>query len=472
MISRVSTDSRAIKKGDLFIAIKGDNFDGHNFINQAISQGASAVVVSRIPKGLPDLTVSAPRKYRGSDGVLAGIKSAKTPVIKVRDTLLALGDIARYHRKRLAIPVIAVGGSNGKTTTKDMIAHILSKVAPPLRYGITRTNSGARSAIKARVTKSYKSFNNFIGLPLTILSADARTEYLVAEVGTNQPGEIAYLAKILNPDIAVITNISATHLDGLKTPNGVVREESSLFKTLKNGAITVFDSAYKSLKRLAKYAEYKSVTFSIKDKSDIRAERIKVSPAGFRFTISIRSGGHYDCFIPVLGSWNIKNALAAFAAVQHLGVKPAEICSALKDFKLPAMRMDKRLRGGITFINDAYNANPISVGLVINDLSGMKTPGRKILIFGEMRELDRYSRRFHEEAADNIAKSNIDMLVAIGQETKWTVNRLLRLKPRDKTVLYYETVDKALPALNKILKPGDTVLLKGSRANALEKIIQ
>ena len=429
-ISRVSTDSRAIKKGDLFVAIKGDNFDGHNFVNKAISQGASAVVVSHIPKGS---------------------KRSKTPIIKVKDTLLALGDIAGYYRKRLAIPVIAVGGSNGKTTTKDMIAHILSK--------------------KYVVAKSYKSFNNFIGLPLTILSADARTEYLVAEVGTNQPGEIAYLSEILKPDIAVITNISATHLDGLKTPAGVFREESSLFKSLQNSATAVFDSTNKGLKRLSKYAEYKSVTFSINGQSDIRAERIKVSPAGIRFTVH-RGGGHYDCFIPVLGSWNIKNALAAFAAVQHLGVKPKEICEALKDFKLPAMRMDKRLRGGVTFINDAYNANPVSVGLVIGDLSGMKTPGRKVLVFGEMRELGRYSRRFHEEAADNIAKSRIDMLVAIGPETRCTVNKLLRLKPKDKTVLYYETVDKALPTLNKILKPGDTVLLKGSRANALEKIIQ
>ena len=253
--------------------------------------------------------------------------------------------------------------------------------------------------------------------------------------------------------------------------NGVFREESTLFKSLKNSATAVFDSDNKDLKRLSKYAEYKSVTFSINGQSDIRAERIKVSPTGIRFTISIRSGGRYDCFIPVLGSWNIKNALAAFAAVQHLGLKPKEICQALKDFKLPEMRMDKRLRNGITFINDAYNANPISVGLVIKDLSGMKTPGRKILIFGEMRELGRYSRRFHEEAADNIAQSNIDMLVAIGPETKYTINKLLRLKPRNKTVFYYETVNQALPTLNKILKTGDTVLLKGSRTNALERII-
>src|SRR3989339_535894 len=426
VINRVSTDSRTVKKGDLFIALKGDNFDGHHFINKAISRGASAIIVSRIPKG---------------------IKNSKTPIINVKDTLLALGDIARYYRKQLSIPVIAIGGSNGKTTTKDMIAHILSKY-----YS---------------VTKSPKSFNNFIGLPLTILATDAQTQYLVAEVGTNKPGEIAYLSEILSPDTAVITNISATHLDGLKTLNGVFREESTLFKSLKNSATAVFDSDNKDLKRLSKYAEYKSVTFGINGQSDIRAGRIKVSPTGIRFTISIRSGGRYDCFIPVLGSWNIKNALAAFAAVQHLGLKPKEICQALKDFKLPEMRMDKRLRNGVTFINDAYSANPISVRLVIKDLSGMKTPGRKILVFGEMRELDKYSRRFHEEAAVDFAQSNIDMLVAIGPETKYTINKLLRLKPRNKTVFYYETVNQALPTLNKILKTGDTVLLKGSRTNAL-----
>ncbi|MBI5778735.1 MAG: UDP-N-acetylmuramoyl-tripeptide--D-alanyl-D-alanine ligase [Planctomycetes bacterium] len=430
VIRRISTDTRDIRKGDLFIALKGEHFDGHNFIKKAVSQGASAIIASRIPKG---------------------IKSTRPPIIKVKDTLLALGDIAVYYRKQLTIPVIAVGGSNGKTTTKDMIAHILSK--------------------KYAVTKSPRSFNNFIGLPLTILSVDEKSQYLVAEVGTNKPGEIDYLAEILKPDIAVITNISATHLDGLKTPDGVFKEESSLFKSLKNHAQAVFDSTNKGLKRLAKYAEYKSVTFSINGSSDIRADRIKVSPTGLRFAVSIRNGGHYDCFIPVLGSWNVKNALAAFAAVQHLGLKPKEICQALKDFQLPAMRMDKRIKNGITFINDAYNANPVSVGLVINDLSGMKTKGRKILVFGEMRELDRYSRRFHEAAADDIARSSIDMVVAIGPEARYTVNKLLRLKPRNKTVFYYATVDKSRPTLNKILKPGDTVLLKGSRANALEKII-
>src|SRR3989339_384780 len=284
VINRVSTDSRTIKKGDLFIALKGDNFDGHNFIAKAIRLGASAIIASQIPKG---------------------IKNAKTPIIKVRNTLLALGDIARYYRKQLTIPVIAIGGSNGKTTTKDMIAHILSKY-----YS---------------VTKSPKSFNNFIGLPLTILAADARTQYLVAEVGTNQPGEIAYLSEILNPDIAVITNISATHLDGLKTLNGVFREESSLFRSLKQSATAIFDSDNKDLKRLSKYAEYKSVTFSVNGQSAIRAERIKVKPAGIRFSVSIKNGGRYDCFIPVLGSWNVKNALAGFTAVLNQGRNPKAI---------------------------------------------------------------------------------------------------------------------------------------------------
>ncbi|MEW6026378.1 MAG: UDP-N-acetylmuramoyl-tripeptide--D-alanyl-D-alanine ligase [Planctomycetota bacterium] len=429
LIDHISTDSRTITKDGLFIALKGDRFDGHNFLTQAIKQGAAAVLVSRIPED---------------------IKDAEIPVVKVKDTLLALGDIAGCYRRRLTVPVIAVGGSNGKTTTKDMIAHILSK--------------------KAIAAKSYKSFNNFIGLPLTIFSADRKTDYLVAEVGTNKPGEIKYLSKILKPDIAVITNISATHLDGLKNPEGVFKEESQLFRTLKSGAIAVFDPSNKDLKRLAEYAEYKSVTFGIDSDADVTARDVKTSQDGIGFTI-FKGESHYECFIPVLGSWNIKNALAAFAVAQLLGLRPEDICRALKDFKLPEMRMDRRLKGGVTFINDAYNANPVSVGLAIDELSAMETAGRKILVFGEMRELGRYSRRFHEEAAGVIASSRIDLLIIVGKDTRYTANKLSRIGSWDKRMLYYETVYEAISSLKKILKPGDTVLLKGSRANALEKII-
>ncbi|MFH0888731.1 MAG: UDP-N-acetylmuramoyl-tripeptide--D-alanyl-D-alanine ligase [Planctomycetota bacterium] len=444
LIKGISTDTRTINKGSLFIALKGNNFDGHNFIIDAIKQKASVIILSRIPSSIK-------KELRLNN---------HTSFIKVDDTVKALGNIAAYYRRKLSAKVIAIGGSNGKTTTKDMIAHILSK-----RY---------------QVVKSPRSYNNFIGLPLTILSADNHTEYLVAEVGTNQPGEISYLAKILKPDISVITNISATHLEGLKDLEGVFKEESSLFKNLSSDKIALFESSNKRLKRLSKYAEYKTITFGMDSEATIRAKGIQIKPDYINFSIAIKGQGYHKCNLPVLGAWNIKNALASFAVSYTIGMKPAEICKALADFKLPAMRMEKYFVNGVTFINDAYNANPTSVALTIRELSEMKMAsqpdrlglaGRKVFVLGEMRELGKYSRRFHQDIADDIAKSNIDILIAIGNESKWTMEKLSGIKTPNILSFYYKDISEAIPYIKKIIRKNDMVLLKGSRTNSLEKII-
>lgn len=454
LIKGISTDTRTINKGSLFIALKGNNFDGHNFIIDAIKQKASVIILSRIPSSIK-------KELRLNN---------HTSFIKVDDTVKALGNIAAYYRRKLSAKVIAIGGSNGKTTTKDMIAHILSK-----RY---------------QVVKSPRSYNNFIGLPLTILSADNHTEYLVAEVGTNQPGEISYLAKILKPDIAVITNISATHLEGLKNLEGVFKEESSLFKNLSSDDIALFESSNKRLKRLSKYAEYKTITFGMDSEATIRAKGIQIKPDYINFSIGIKGQEYHKCNLPVLGAWNIKNALASFAVSYTIGMKPAEICKALADFKLPAMRMEKYFVNGVTFINDAYNANPTSVALTIRELSEMKMAsqpdirpdenpfgrglglaGRKVFVLGEMRELGKYSRRFHQNIADDIAKSNIDILIAIGNESKWTMEKLSGIKTPNILSFYYKDISEAIPYIKKIIRKNDMVLLKGSRTNSLEKII-
>lgn len=237
----------------------------------------------------------------------------------------------------------------------------------------------------------------------------------------------------------------------------------------------------------------------------IRAKGIQIKPNSINFSIAIKGQGCYKCNLPVLGAWNIKNALASFAVSYTIGMKPAEICKALADFKLPAMRMEKHFVNGVTFINDAYNANPTSVALTIRELSEMsgaigtcptlpdsqagvrrgsasggKVPsqpdrlglaGRKVFVFGEMRELGKYSRRFHQDIAGDIAKSNIDILIAIGNESKWTMNKLSEIKPANMLSFYYKNISEAIPSMKKIIRKNDMVLLKGSRTNSLEKII-
>jgi UDP-N-acetylmuramoyl-tripeptide--D-alanyl-D-alanine ligase len=434
LIKGISVDTRTTKRDNLFIAIKGANFDGHDFIINAIKRNAAVIILSHIP----NITKRSLRLNNHAT------------LIKVDDTIKALGNIARYYRSKLSAQVIAIGGSNGKTTTKDMIAHILSKYY--------------------QVVKSPKSYNNFVGLPLTILSADNRTEYLVAEIGTNKTGEINYLAKILKPHIAVITNISATHLEGLKNLSGVFREESSLFRHLSSENMAIFESSNKQLKRLSKYAEYNTLTFGTDSKATIKAEKIQTKPDSINFLIALKDKGYNSCTLPVLGVWNIKNALAAFAVAYKIGMKPIKICKTLTDFKLPGMRMEKHFINGVTFINDAYNANPTSVALNIRGLSEMQVPTRKIFILGEMRELGKYSRRFHQDIANNIFASSIDILITIGSESKWTIKKLLRTKTRILS-LYYNDVTEAIPSIKKIIRKNDTVLLKGSRNNSLEKII-
>lgn len=442
-ITDISTDSRTVKAGSLFIAIKGNNLDGHDFIADVIKKKATAIILSKIPKNLP--------------------RQHQTTLLKVTDTVKAYGDIARYYRSRLKAKVIVVGGSNGKTTTKEMIAHILGK-----QYS---------------VVKSPKSFNNFIGVPYTILLADHNTDFLVVEIGTNHPGEISYLAEIAKPDIAVITNISEEHLEGLKSLKGVLKEEACLFKYLRKNNTAIFDASTNSLKRLTKSADYNIVTFGLSIGAEYTGQAVKVKTGSIEFVIKARNR-NYSCSLPVLGSWNARNALTAFAATNHAGINPKKICSALADFKLPGMRMEKHLVNGVTFINDAYNANPISVNLLLNDFSSMParmtnanrsggaTPKRKVFIFGEMGELGASSQKYHREAAKHIARSRIDICIMVGQATRWTALALRDFRQHKILSFYYDNVQEFIKSSNKIISQGDTVLLKGSRTNSLEKIIQ
>jgi UDP-N-acetylmuramoyl-tripeptide--D-alanyl-D-alanine ligase len=398
-------------------------------------------------------------------------------VIKVTDTLKALGDLAGYYRWLLNCPVIAVTGSNGKTTTKDMLAHILSRRGP--------------------TASSSRSFNNYIGLPLTIFSIEPRHRYAVLELGANRPGEIAYLARIARPDTAIITNIAPAHLEELKSLKGIAREKVSLFEYLAPGGTGIYNAGSKLIKKFIPKAENRIETFSInpvrsehsKVKGDgnnsnslaldasngvnnggaIRAVGIKNIAGGITFHVSVRGDRRvYACRLPVIGDWNVNNALAAITAAWVIGVPVKESCRALSDFKAPPMRMERRTLKGVTYINDAYNANPSAVACALQALT-QQAAGRRIFVFGEMRELGRDAGKYHRAVARDVIRAEIDGLICVGPATRATLRALPENKPSYR--VYCHNVEQAINCLNRIVQKGDTILLKGSRAIGLEKIL-
>ncbi len=325
----VSTDSRRIAPGDLFVAVRGPRFDGHDFVGVALSAGASAALVSQAP---------------AADSLPSG---RPVGLIYVRDTMAALGRLAEWHRRRLPAAVVAVTGSNGKTTTKAMIAHLMAR--------------------DRRVVASPKSFNNAIGLPLTVLSADLATDLLVCEIGSNAPGEIAALGRIASPDIAVIVTIGRTHLERLGSLEGVAAEKASLLGALARGGVGIINCDRPQLLAAARGYKGNRITFGADPHADLVLSDLETTARGIRFRVNRTD----RVSLPLLGRHNAVNALAAIAVARRLGLSVSEAADRLSDFALPPMRLEKVRVGRITLINDAYNANPESMAAALEVLADL-----------------------------------------------------------------------------------------------------
>ncbi len=417
-----SIDSRTIKRGESFIAIKGKRFDGHDFIDEAIKKGASGIILDKNIK----------------------LCLRKIAVIKVKDTLKALGDIAANHRRRFDIPVVGITGSNGKTTVKEMLWSILKK-----RYTV----------LKNRGTE-----NNLVGLPLTLLRLKEGHRAAVLEMGTNRWGEIARLTEILRPTIGVITNIGPSHLESFKDEEGVLRAKSELVHKLKMKDSIVLNGDDPMLSRIK--SRRKKVTFGLKKDNDFRATEIK-SNGSISFTLN----GLYPFKLKILGNHNIYNALAAIAVSSLLGIEISLIKDALLNFKLPYMRMAPSVLKGITVINDAYNSNPFSLKWAIDTFSNFKTKGRRIIVSGDMLELGERRRLFHSQAGRLIAGSSIDALIAVGELSRHTAQAALRAGMGRDNLWSCSDSNEAARILKSVAKRGDAVLVKGSRAMCMERII-
>ncbi len=430
----VSTDTRNLKRGDLFIAIKGPNFDGHEFISEAMKKGAKGAIVSR------DL---APHPFPLPCGERAGEGFV---IIRIEDTLKAFGAIATFHRRRFDIPVIAVTGSNGKTTTKEMLALILS--------------------LKYKVLKNDGTENNFVGVPQTLLRLDNTHEIAVIELGTNHFGEIAYLAEIVQPNCGMIINIGPAHLEFFGSVENVMREKLDLLKRIGEEGPAIVNGEDVGLVSAAKKMCEEVVTFGFSKGCDFMADRIDDSGYGMNFALN----GRYTVKVRMLGRHNIYNALAAIAAGSLYGVEAQEAAKALEGFVLPKLRMEYTACGGIDFIFDCYNSNPLSMTSAIETLRDMSAKRRRVVVAGDMLELGEAAPELHREIGKLAAKAKIDILMGVGPLSRYILESAREGGIGGDSLLHFENSVEASKALKNILKEGDLVLVKGSRGMKMEEI--
>ncbi len=425
----ISTDTRTIREGELFFAISGENFDGHNFVRRAFEKKSAGAVISRLP---------AEDK----------LKEFSDRLILVDDTIKALGELAKYYRNELPATIIAVTGSNGKTTTKELVYHILSK--------------------KFRGKKSIKSFNNKIGVPLSIFQGDVDDEFLVLELGTNRRGEIEYLAEIVKPDIGIITQVAEVHIEGLGDIRQISAEKASLAKYVEPGGAIVVNGDNPILVKLIDNPRISVFTFGRDKGNDLILSDVREYKNGVKFVVNNR----FEFYLPVMGVHNAYNCLAAIVVARRMGFLMEEIAEIIKDFRLPPMRLEVINIDRMTVINDAYNANPVSMESAIRVLENFTTKGRKILCCGDMLELGPKSESYHRKLGRRIGSSGkIDVLIAVGEFADYVVLEAISAGIDKKAVFKFDTSEEAGKFLKGFAKENDTILLKGSRKIQLEKVL-
>lgn len=431
-VKGISIDSRTIRPQEAFIAIKGENFDGHNFIEEAIKKGAKAVIAQssnyRITKSLNGICL-----------------------IEVKDTIKALGDIAQYQREKFAAPVIAITGSNGKTTAKEMLACVLGR--------------------NFRVLKNEGTKNNQIGLPLTLLNLNDSYDFAVLEIGTNNFGEVDYLAKIARPNIGIITNIGPSHLEYLKTLKGVLKEKIALLKHLNNPYIAILNTDDNLLKQFILKNSKKPVIFGfgMKNKGDIFATKIRLLNENLNFLVNEK----YRFRLNTLGHFNIYNALAAITVARILGMRYPDIIGALSNFNFPQNRLKLIKLKEIKFIDDTYNSNPLSLKRALEVLNNFRTKGRKIFVMGDMLELGRDEELFHRNIGRNVGRI-CDILITVGRLSRFTAAVARSYGLDIKNIFTCASSLEARDILfNKIFpSTDDIVLVKGSRSMKMEEIFK
>ncbi|NLI11826.1 MAG: UDP-N-acetylmuramoyl-tripeptide--D-alanyl-D-alanine ligase [Peptococcaceae bacterium] len=429
VFSAVSTDSRTLKKGDLFFALQGERHDAHDFLSQAAGAGAGALVVHRrTEKLLPDV-----------------------PVLYVQDTLAAMQALAAANRARSKAFLVGVTGSTGKTTTKDIIASVLG--------------------IRLRTLKTTGNFNNEIGLPLTLLELDDHYEAAVVEMAMRGPGEIDDLCRLARPDAAVITNIGETHLELLGTISNIAAAKGEILEHIPAQGFALLNSESPFIHREAARCKGRVVFFGLDQGAGIRAENIVVEGGGSRFDATDGSW-RYNFTLPAPGRHNVMNALAAVGVGREMGLADEEIASGLAAAALTGMRLEIIEAGRLKIINDAYNASPASVKAALQTLIELAGGRRTVAVLGNMLELGPRATAGHREVWQTAAGLRLDYLVTVGDLAADVANGAAGAGLAAARVFHCDDNPGAIRVLNDLLRDGDVVLVKGSRGMKMEQIVQ
>ena len=427
-VSGVTTDSRNVPEGALFIPLEGERFDGHSFINAALAAGAAGCFTARERESY------LPGKF----------------YIKVRSAQRALWELARYYRQRFPIPFVAVTGSVGKTTAKDMIAAVL----------------GARF----KVHKTEGNFNNDIGVPLTLLKLERGHQVCVVELGMDHAGEIDYLGRLVEPDIAVITNIGDAHIEHFGSREGIFKAKCEILPHLKQDGLAVLNGDDPLLSTLRDTLPQRTVFVGGGEGLDYAAFDLSRDGSA-HLSCRIRTPrGQFEADIPALGSHMIYPTLMAAAVGEALGLEPDEIVRGIGTFLPTKMRMNiVRCKGDILILNDAYNANPQSMRAAAAVLGDAGQHRRKVAVVGDMKELGAGSEQFHRAVGSYFAQSGTDRLIAIGDLARFMAEgaKSAGLEQTD----WFPTLDDAKNALLRELRSGVTILVKASRSMAFERIV-
>lgn len=426
-VAGVSTDSREVKPGQLFVPLAGARVDGHNFIRRAMENGAVAVLNAKQP---------AP----------SGI-----PMIQVEDTLLAFGAIAAGYRASMPAQVLAITGSVGKTTTKEMLAAILQR--------------------QFRTVWTEGNHNNNLGLPMSVMDMEADTEIAVLELGMNHFGEMSYLTKIARPNMAIFTNIGTMHIEHLGSREGILRAKMEILEGMNDDAVVVMNGDEPLLWNLRDTMRFRHYYFGIENIScDVRAVNIRTDDSGVRFDVAA-FGKEFEVFVPANGQHTVYNALAAVTAAMLSGATPENMAAGLATFENSGMRQKIYEKNGYIILEDCYNAGPESMEAALNVLAERSSKGRRIAVLGDMLELGSSSMAEHYRIG-RLAVGKADLIFAYGVNATRVVTGAVTGGMNPARAMYYDEQDQLIHELKAKAQPGDTLLFKGSRGMKMERVLQ
>jgi UDP-N-acetylmuramoyl-tripeptide--D-alanyl-D-alanine ligase len=433
---KVCIDSRSIVPSDLFVAIVGENHDGHAFISDVIEQGVCGLIVNR---------------EKARDLPIPAWQTRHIACVAVRDTTRALGDLAAFQRARMDVALIAITGSNGKTTTRQMTAAVVAR--------------------KFKTLSTIGNYNNQIGVPLTLLRLAPEHRWAVVEIGTNSPGEIARLAQMCSPDIGVITNVGPAHLEGLGSLDGVMREKGQLLHHLKAKGKAVLNADDRRVSKIAGRTKKEVLFFGLSEKAAVRATAVNEKASGISFSLDLPQES-LTVELRVAGHFMVVNALAAAAVGHLLGLSAAEIKAGLETFEPAWGRMNiLQTASGIHVIDDTYNANPDSMKAAITTLVSLRANNRSVFVAGDMLELGEQAESLHRQVGVWAATANIDKLLVTGDHAEAVAAGAQGAGMKSENI-FTGSQKKILDALKDFLRPGDWILVKGSRGVHMDTIVE